>query len=49
MRTKYLLGVIAVLMLIRAVWLVPMAVAAAGGFASSPGPSGQTQSPPSGT
>ncbi len=49
MRTRYLLGVIAVLLLILAIWLVPMALAAAGGSAGSPGPSGQTQSPPPGT
>ena len=50
MRTRYLLGVIAVLVLILAVWLVPLAFAAAGGSdggaGSSPAPS---QSAPSGT
>jgi hypothetical protein len=47
MRTRYLLGLIAVLLLILAVWLVPMALAAAGG-SSAPEGAG-TQSPPSGT
>jgi hypothetical protein len=49
MRTRYLLGVIAVLVLILAIWLVPLAFAAAGdssGGAASPAPS---QSAPSGT
>jgi len=49
MRTRYLLGVIAVLVLILAIWLVPLAFAAAGGSgggATSPAPS---QSTPSGT
>jgi uncharacterized spore protein YtfJ len=47
MRTRYLLGVIAVLLLILAVWLVPMALAAAGG---STGPEGSaTTAQPSGT
>jgi hypothetical protein len=49
MRTRYLLGVIAVLVLILAIWLVPLAFAAAGGSdgsaASSAAPS---QSAPSG-
>ena len=31
MRTRTLLGLIAVLLLVLAVWLVPMALAAAGG------------------
>jgi len=47
MRTRYLLGLIAVLVLILAVWLVPMALAAAGG---STGPEGSaTPAQPSGT
>ena len=47
MRTRYLLGVIAVLLLVLAVWLVPMALAAAGGSA---GPEGSaTTAQPSGT
>jgi hypothetical protein len=50
MRTRYLLGVIAVLVLILAIWLVPLAFAAAGssngGGATSPAPS---QTAPSGT
>ena len=44
MRTRYLLGVLAVLLLILAVWLVPMALAAAGG---SPAPDGQSGAAPS--
>ena len=43
MRTRYLLGVIAVLLLILAVWLVPMALAAAGGSTSPDGSSRQAQ------
>jgi len=46
MRPRLLLGVLAVVLLILAIWLVPMALAAAGGSA---GPSGQAQAPPSGT
>jgi hypothetical protein len=47
MRTRYLLGVIALLLLVLAVWLVPMALAAAGGSA---GPEGSaTSAQPSGT
>ena len=50
MRTRYLLGFIAVLVLILAVWLVPLAFAAAGGSngggATSRAPS---QKAPSGT
>jgi hypothetical protein len=46
MRHKYLIGIIAVLVLILAVWLVPMALAAAGGSdgQAAPGPS-QSQAP----
>lgn len=43
MRTRYLLGVIAVLVLVLAVWLVPMAVAAVGGSTSPEGPATPTQ------
>ena len=46
MRPRHLLGVLAVVLLILAIWLVPMALAAAGGSA---GPDGQAQAPPSGT
>lgn len=46
MRTRYLLGVIAVLVLILAVWLVPMALAAAGGSTSPEGSA--TSAQPSG-
>ena len=49
MRPRHLLGVLAVLLLILAIWLVPMALAASGDTAGSPGQSGQTQAPPSGT
>ena len=49
MRSKYLLGVLAVVLLVLAIWLVPMALAAAGGSADSAGPGGQAQAPPSGT
>ncbi|HEX5642446.1 MAG TPA: hypothetical protein VFZ86_08930 [Thermoleophilia bacterium] len=49
MRPRLLLGVLAVVLLILAIWLVPMALAAAGGSAGSPEPSGQAQAPPSGT
>ncbi len=49
MRHKYLIGMIAVLVLILAVWLVPMALAAAGGSNGQTAP-GQAQSQaPSGT
>ncbi|MGE5228166.1 MAG: hypothetical protein ACM3MJ_00425 [Deltaproteobacteria bacterium] len=48
MRSRHLLGVLAVLLLILAIWLVPMALAASGGSAGSPDASGQTQTPPSG-
>ena len=47
MRTRTLLGLIAVLLLVLAVWLVPMALAAAGG--SGAPEASATQSPPSGT
>ena len=47
MRTRYLLGVIAVLVLVLAVWLVPMALAAAGGSTTPEGP--ETAVQPSGT
>jgi hypothetical protein len=47
MRTRYLLGVIAVLVLVLAIWLVPMALAAAGGSAAPDGPA--TPAQPSGT
>jgi hypothetical protein len=43
MRTRYLLGLIAVLMLILAVWLVPMALAAAGGSTTPEGSAAQSQ------
>ena len=46
MRPKHLLGVLAVVLLILAIWLVPMALAAAGGSAER---DGQAQAPPSGT
>ena len=46
MRTPHLLGVIAVLLLILAIWLVPMALAAAGGSTT---PDGSAASQPSGT
>lgn len=47
MRHKYLLGVVAVLVLVLAVWLVPMALAAAGGSdGQTPGPA-QSQAAPS--
>jgi hypothetical protein len=49
MRRKYLLGVIAVLVLLLAVWLVPMALAAAGGSSGQATPDqtppGQSQAP----
>ena len=45
MRTRHLLGVIAVLLLLLAVWLVPMALAAAGGSAIPDGSSRQAQPP----
>ena len=47
MRTRYLLGVIAVLLLILSVWLVPMALAAADGSTSPEG--WATPAQPSGT
>ena len=47
MRTRQLLGVIAVLLLILAIWLVPMALAAAGGSTTPDGSSAASQ--PSGT
>ena len=47
MRIRHLLGVIAVLLLILAIWLVPMALAAAGGFTTSDGSAAASQ--PSGT
>jgi hypothetical protein len=50
MRTRYLFGLLAVLLLLLAVWLVPMALAAAGGSATheggaTSGPSSSTQCP----
>lgn len=39
MRTRYLVGILAVLVLVLAVWLVPMALAEAGG---APAPDGQS-------
>lgn len=49
MRHRYLIGVLAVLVLLLAVWLVPMALAAAGGSDGQTAP-GQAQSQaPSGT
>jgi hypothetical protein len=48
MRPRHLLGVLAVLLLILAIWLVPLALAASGGSAGSPDASGQAQTPPSG-
>jgi hypothetical protein len=45
MRPRQLLGVLAVLLLILAIWLVPMALAASG---SSHGAGDQTQAAPSG-
>ncbi len=47
MRTPHLLGAIAVLLLILAIWLVPMALAAAGGSTTPDGSA--TPSQPSGT
>ena len=44
MRTRYLLGVIAVLLLILAVWLVPMALGAASGSAAPQGSATPSQS-----
>jgi hypothetical protein len=49
MRRRYLLGVLAVLLLVLAVWLVPMALAAAGGSASPQAAPDQAQTAPSGT
>jgi len=49
MRPRHLLGVLVVLLLILAIWLVPMALAASDGSAGSPGSDGQTQAPPSDT
>lgn len=49
MRTRYLLGLIAVLLLILAVWLVPIALAAAGGGDGSSDPYGYTPSTDTGT
>jgi hypothetical protein len=49
MRHKHLIGLLAVVILILAVWLVPMALAAAGGSSGQATP-GQTRSQaPSGT
>jgi hypothetical protein len=45
MRPRLLLGVLAVVLLILAIWLVPMALAAAGGSAGSPDSSGRAQAP----
>ena len=47
MRTRYLLGVIAVLVLVLAIWLVPMALAAADGSTAPEGSA--TSAQPSGT
>ena len=47
MRTPHLLGVIAVLLLILAIWLVPMALAAARGSTTPDGSAAASQ--PSGT
>jgi hypothetical protein len=44
MRTKYLLGMLAVVVLILAVWLVPMALATIGDAPESPETNGQAQS-----
>jgi hypothetical protein len=49
MRHRYLLGVLAVLLLVLAVWLVPMALAAAGGSAGPQASPDQAQTAPSGT
>ena len=49
MRRRYLLGVLAVLLLVLAVWLVPMALAAAGGSASPAASPDQAQTAPSGS
>jgi hypothetical protein len=43
MRTRYLLGVIAVLLLILAVWLVPLALAAVGGSTTPDGSAAASQ------
>lgn len=48
MRTRYLLGLIAVLVLILAVWLVPMALAAAGGSEGQAAPDQAQSQAPSG-
>jgi hypothetical protein len=45
MRHKYLLGVIAVLVLLLAVWLVPMALAAAGSGDQAAPSQTQSQAP----
>jgi len=47
MRTSHLLGVLAVLLLVLAIWLVPMALAAAGGSTTPDGSAAASQ--PSGT
>jgi hypothetical protein len=49
MRTRYLLGVLAVIVLILAVWLVPMALAAAGDSPTPDGLSGPAQTQASGS
>ena len=50
MRTRYLIGVIAVLVLVLAIWLVPLAFAAAGGASGGAAASpGESQVAPSGT
>ena len=49
MRTRYLVGLMAVLLLILAIWLVPMTLAAAGDPAGSPDPYGSTPSTETGT
>ena len=49
MRRRHLLGLLAVLLLVLAVWLVPMALAAAGGSAEPQTSPDQAQTAPSGT
>ena len=49
MRHKYLIATIAVLVLVLAVWLVPMALAAAGGSNGQTGPAQAQSQAPSGT
>jgi len=49
MRKQYLIGVIAVVILILAVWLVPMALAAASGSPAPGGPSTAAQAPSQGS